>query len=174
RGAAALFADSRDRRERAGGDLSVPRLEPPRGAPEPLRSERGLPRPRAPRAARRRYRRWRAGLQRGAAAAAAALSPPAVPGCGSAHRRRGRDRRRAGQRAERAGASRRGDDSVSPPMAPTRPPAPRSRRPSAATQRFHASVLAELNAAGCEFLVGGGGAGGARARRVRSGERTVL
>ena len=41
-------------------------------------------------------------------------------------------------------------------MAPARRPALRSRRPSAATQRFHASVLAELNAAGCEFLVGGG------------------
>jgi hypothetical protein len=41
-------------------------------------------------------------------------------------------------------------------MAPARPPALRSRRPSAATQRFHASVLAELNAVGCEFLVGGG------------------
>jgi len=41
-------------------------------------------------------------------------------------------------------------------MAPVRRPALRSRRPSAATQRFHASVLAELNAAGCEFLVGGG------------------
>jgi hypothetical protein len=32
----------------------------------------------------------------------------------------------------------------------------RARRPSAATRRFHASVLAELNAAGCEYLVGGG------------------
>ena len=41
-------------------------------------------------------------------------------------------------------------------MAPARRPALRSRRPSAATQRFHASVLTELNTAGFEFLVGGG------------------
>jgi hypothetical protein len=35
-------------------------------------------------------------------------------------------------------------------------PAIRSSQPSAATQRFYTSVLAELNAAGIQFLVGGG------------------
>jgi len=45
---------------------------------------------------------------------------------------------------------------VSPAVAPARRPALRSRGPSAATRRFHRSVLAELNAAGIEFLVGGG------------------
>jgi hypothetical protein len=45
---------------------------------------------------------------------------------------------------------------VSAAVAPARRPAIRARRPSAATRRFHASVLAELNAAGYEFLVGGG------------------
>jgi hypothetical protein len=45
---------------------------------------------------------------------------------------------------------------VNPAVAPARRPALRARRPSAATQRFHASVLAELNAGGYEFLVGGG------------------
>lgn len=41
-------------------------------------------------------------------------------------------------------------------MAPAPRSTARSRPPSAATQRFHASVLAELNAGGFEFLVGGG------------------
>ena len=57
RRAVALLTGPADRRGRAARDLSVPRIEPPRGAARTVSCVAGVPRPRAPRPARRAARK---------------------------------------------------------------------------------------------------------------------
>ena len=76
-------------------DLSVPRVQPARGADHAFPGHRRLPRPRPPRAARRTHAHERAGLQRVDVADARTLSPIARSGCSSCPPRlSGSDRRR--------------------------------------------------------------------------------
>ena len=62
-------------------DLSVPGLQPPRGAAQPLPGHRRVPRPRAPRAARGTHREERPRLQRVDVADARAVSRRVRSGC---------------------------------------------------------------------------------------------
>ena len=76
----ALCADPRHGRHRAAGDHPVPRLEPPRGAAQPLPRGRGGPRPLARRRAGRADHDRRPGLQRRLAGAETGVSrSSAVP-----------------------------------------------------------------------------------------------
>ena len=74
-----LRADPGDGRRRAARDFSVPRLQPARGSAHAVSGLRGVPRPRAPRPARRTHADGRARLQRLALADAGGLSRSAVP-----------------------------------------------------------------------------------------------
>src|SRR5207244_29374 len=74
RRAAPLCADRGDGRGRGGGGFPLPRLQPPRGADQPLPRGRGVPRTCPQGTARGPHEHERAGLQRLRAAAARGVS----------------------------------------------------------------------------------------------------
>ena len=77
-------------------DLSVPRLQPARGSDHPLPRQRGLPRPRPSRRARRTHAQRRPRLQRLGVADARGLPRSPLPADRTGTRRRPRQDRRAG------------------------------------------------------------------------------
>ena len=111
--AAALLADSADGGRRAARDLSVPRIEPPRGADRPLSGVARRARSRAPRPARGRdeERRARSTTSRCRCSRATFADRPPfrVFERAGGRRRRPPSHRRRRRRADRGGRARRRD-----------------------------------------------------------------